>query len=251
MNTRKPENKNNRGKYWAAKTHRMVAISAMLFLLLLAVTGLVLNHADGFGLAGAYPPRMMQRVLYGAQAPPVDSAYVAGDRLFASAAGELFVDAVKFAETTQPIKGAVAVPGGIVLATGTELLFLTPRAELVERFTPELKATIDKLGMHGRDAVLSVGQEALVLDSGKMRLSEMLASPDQSIRWSEPAVVTSDQAQQLAAAAGSRLFSWERLLLDLHSGRILPGVGTVLADLAALCLVYLCMTGLLLWFRRR
>jgi hypothetical protein len=251
MNTPIPENKNNRGKYWAARTHRLVAISAMLFLLLLAVTGLVLNHADGLGLSSAYPPRMMQRVLYGADAPPVDSAYVAGDLLFASAAGTLYVDAVALAETGQPLRGAVAVRGGIVLATKTELLLATPRAELVERFTPELTATIDKLGVRGRDAVLSVGQSLFVLDTGQMRLTEAGKSRGESVLWSEPVVVPAARAQQIAAATSSRLFSWERLLLDLHSGRILPGVGTVLADLAALSLIYLCITGLLLWFRRR
>lgn len=251
MNTLIPENKNNRGRYWAAKTHRVVAINAMLFLLLLAVTGVILNHADGLGLSSTYPPGVMQRVLYGAKAPTVDSAYVAGDLLFASAAGELYVDAVKLAETGQPLKGAVAVRGGIVLATGTELLLATSGAELVERIAPELKASIDKLGVRGRDAVLLVGQSLLVLDTGQMRLTEVDDSADANILWSEPVVVTASQAQQIAAAAGSRLFSWERLLLDLHSGRILPGVGRLLADLAALCLVYLCITGLLLWFRRR
>ncbi len=43
----------------------------------------------------------------------------------------------------------------------------------------------------------------------------------------------------------------ERVLLDLHSGRIFGPVGVLVYDLLALALGFLSISGLLLWFRGR
>jgi len=72
-----------------------------------------------------------------------------------------------------------------------------------------------------------------------------------NISWSESIQLGNEQIDQISNATLSRVISWERILSDLHSGRILPGVGRYLFDLTALCLLYLCMSGVLLWFRRR
>ncbi|MBT5219105.1 MAG: hypothetical protein HOM16_06425, partial [Woeseia sp.] len=59
------------------------------------------------------------------------------------------------------------------------------------------------------------------------------------------------QVAKIAATSLGKTLSWERVLSDLHSGRILPTVGRYLADITAICLLYLCVTGIFLWFRRR
>ncbi len=45
--------------------------------------------------------------------------------------------------------------------------------------------------------------------------------------------------------------SLERLLLDLHSGRIFGSIGVLVYDLLALALGFLSISGLVLWFRSR
>jgi uncharacterized iron-regulated membrane protein len=42
----------------------------------------------------------------------------------------------------------------------------------------------------------------------------------------------------------------ERLLLDLHSGKILARVGPVLMDAVGVTLIVLSLLGLSMWFRR-
>jgi uncharacterized iron-regulated membrane protein len=59
------------------------------------------------------------------------------------------------------------------------------------------------------------------------------------------------QAEQIGIAALGQEIQWERVLLDLLSGRILPGVGRYLADITALALLYMCFSGIVLWTRRR
>lgn len=223
----------------------------MLFLLLLALTGIVLNHADDLGLSAAYPPAALQQALYGSEAPTVDAVYAAADILFASAAGTLYADGERMADIKGTLRGAVLVDDGILLATGEEILLATGRAELVERFSLELEYAVDRIGRNTQGVVLSAGPQFLVLDPEQMRLSGDVEPAPGGIDWSQPAEPGTAVTTQIESAELGRLFSWERVLLDVHSGRVLPVAGRLLADLAALCLIYLCVTGLLLWFRRR
>ena len=45
--------------------------------------------------------------------------------------------------------------------------------------------------------------------------------------------------------------TWERIVLDLHSGRIAGDIGVLIMDLAALFLGYLALSGAWLYWRRR
>ncbi|MFT5351416.1 MAG: hypothetical protein ACI9MF_002239 [Gammaproteobacteria bacterium] len=45
--------------------------------------------------------------------------------------------------------------------------------------------------------------------------------------------------------------SLERILLDLHSGRLLGNAGVFIVDLAALFFVFLALSGSWMWLRKR
>ncbi|HNP36644.1 MAG TPA: PepSY domain-containing protein [Woeseiaceae bacterium] len=240
-----------RGKHWARRTHRLVAVNALLFLLLLALSGLLLNHANSLGLTDRYPPGGWQEFLYGLEPPGIDAAFAAGGIVFASVNNVLYADGKKLADLSDELRGVVAGSDGIVIATASELLLATNEAQLVERFSPALSSEVDRIGGTGQAVVLLIGAQYFYFDVPAMRLGEPGQAVAGSVDWSTPATLSKEQQDQLVAAALGELFSWERVLIDFHSGRILPVVGRYLADLAALCLIYLCLTGLLLWFRRR
>jgi uncharacterized iron-regulated membrane protein len=84
-----------------------------------------------------------------------------------------------------------------------------------------------------------------------MSLTALDDPPAGGIRWSQPAMPSAAQAEQLGAAALGLAINWERVLLDLHSGRILPKAGRYIADITALALLYMCFSGIVLWTRRR
>ena len=88
-------------------------------------------------------------------------------------------------------------------------------------------------------------------DPLRMSLSAPISSTVDSIAWSLPTILSDEQAQQIGTAVLGQAFNWERVLLDLHSGRILPTVGRYIADITALCLLYMCFSGFVLWTRRR
>jgi hypothetical protein len=47
-----------------------------------------------------------------------------------------------------------------------------------------------------------------------------------------------------------KTISWQRLLLDLHSGRWFGAYGVWLVDLAAVILLFLALSGCWIWFSK-
>lgn len=245
MNTPKP-----RHRHWARRTHRVFGVSSLVFLVLIAVSGLLLNHADTLGLSRHAASPLVLR-MYGVDIPPVDAAFEAGDVLFATSSGMLFADGVELATNISELSGAVEFDGGLIVATRNEFFVTTKDARLIERFAPRSSAPFTKLGTVARRVVVQAGGKPFEFDAVHMSLAATTADIMNDTAWSQPVTPNHEQAQQIGIAGLSQSMNWERVLLDLHSGRILPTVGRYIADLTALCLLYLCISGLILWTRRR
>lgn len=226
----------------------MLGIASCVFLLLIAVTGLALNHADRLALSQRSAALPFVLAIYGVDAPPIDAAYAAAGSVIALAGGFVAVDENIVAET-RDLLGAVTVRDGILAVTADELLLFTPDGQLVERASPALPAGARRLGSDGDTAVIDAGAQQFHVDTATMTLKPATASP-RDPAWAQATVVADERAQQLGAAVLGRTLNWSRVLNDVHSGRVLPGAGPVIADLAALCLVYLAVSGLYLGLRR-
>ncbi|MGI9271951.1 MAG: PepSY domain-containing protein [Woeseiaceae bacterium] len=252
MNTPDVQNKTQvpRRRHWTRRSHRVLGVGSLLFLILIALSGLILNHADTLGLSRHAAGPMLLRI-YGIEAPPVDSAFEANDILFATSSGTLFADGVELAPNSADLRGAIEIDDGLVVATGNEFFVTTRDATLVERFAPEAPGSIMKLGTDGQNAVVLIQNQMFEFDSERMKLSATMISPSNAVIWSQSATPSEEQAEQIGVAGLAQSMNWERVLIDFHSGRILPTVGRYIADITALCLLYLCMSGIVLWTRRR
>lgn len=222
----------------------------MLFLVLIALSGLLLNHADRLGLSHtAAGPWLLK--LYGVELPPVHAAFTAGDVMFATSADTLYANGKPLAKSVNRLIGAVAVENAIVIATGNEFFITTTDAALIERFAPGALQPMRELGTDGRRVIVAFAEGYAEFDADQMNLGVAADIALDDVAWSRPTVPTAQQAQQIGVAALGQAINWERVLLDLHSGRILPGLGRYLADITALALLYMCFSGIVLWTRRR
>lgn len=240
-----------RRKHWARRTHRLFGISALAFLVVLAVTGVLLNHTDTLGLdtRSAASPLLLR--LYGMESVAIESAYRANGHTFAVASGKLYLNGTKLADGVNDLKGAVAMRGEIIVATAGELLLLTDGGDLIERVPAELETPVRRLGTGDENAFIETGDKIFAIDTTGMQLRATTSEPATTITWSSPAALDATESRSIAAAALGEALSVERVIVDLHSGRLLPVAGRYIADLAALSLLYLCVTGGILWFRRR
>ena len=233
-----------------ARWHRWAGVFAALFTLVLAGTGLLLQHAPALGL---------DRITVGSAAvarwldirAPAVTAYRAGDQWLLAAGDGLWLDRRRIAETDGPLTGAVTTDFGFALTSGGDALLFDRHGRLIDRLRPGsgLPAAAMRIVRTGDGTVVIGGRgRAWRVDADWLSFERH----DQPIaQWSTAAEAPAAMREHVRERELARSVTWERALLEVHSGRIGGTPGTFVMDTAAIALMVLAGTGLYLWWRRR
>lgn len=231
--------------------HRYVGVTAALFVMVLAVSGLMLNHTGRLGLDARFVQADWLLDWYGIGAPEHVVAWAAGKHWVSQWDGQLFLDTRALGSDAQALRGALDLGDMLVLATDSRLLLLTPAGERIEVLDSAhgVPANIAALGLSdaGR-VVVRAGGELYVGDAqlGTLRGPVSLPAP----RWSRSGTLPSAMHETLLARYRGNGLSLERVMLDVHSGRILGAWGVYVMDGAALLMLFLAGSGIWLWIMR-
>ncbi len=233
--------------------HRRLGVVAALLVVLLAVTGILLNHTDRLGLVHRPVTNALLLDWYGIRSPEVPPGWQANGHWFATLDGILFLDDRPVAEAKGTLRGVVALPAldAYLLAFDQDLLLLDRDGRVIEWMPPPAGLDGRILGLAGpRDGlpVLVTRSSAWIPDpelAGWRRLDDasgLVPLP--------PAMLPETLGLRIAQRARSRRISMERLLLDLHSGRLFGRHGPWVMDGAAVLLLLLALSGGFLWLRQ-
>lgn len=230
--------------------HRFAGLLAAVFVLLLATTGILLNHVEALGLdrhrAAAWTGLA---AWYGIEAPPTQGPYRAGAHELALLPPKLFVNGQRVAGDFERLHGVVDVDGLLIVASDQGLLLLDP----VDAATDSLDAPwrgspVQRLGRGADDAVvLQVGGQLFRSPTGLQDWQQ--AESAAGVRWSEALAAPANV--DYPALFLSDAVTWERIIADLHSGRLFGINGRVLMDVAAVAMIFLALSGFLLWRRQQ
>lgn len=231
--------------------HRYFGLTAALFVLILAITGLLLNHSSDLRLDKRHVQTAWLLDWYGISAPAVGASFAVNGR-WASEAGRYIYWNDRLLEGLQPpLRGAVAFQEGAIVATANALWWLKPEGEVVAKLGPldGLPSGIEAIALH--DGVIALhtahgdylGDRELLAWTPGAALTEM--------RWATPATPSTELRVRLARAQRGEGLTLERVLLDLHSGRLFGRYGPYVMDGAALLMVLLAITGVWHWAQRK
>jgi hypothetical protein len=110
---------------------------------------------------------------------------------------------------------------------------------------------VDSIGSDTNGAVVvKSGSRTWVADSDLLNWVERHGSLA-AIQWSSPIGEPASVRQAIVRHYNGGGLSLERLLLDIHSGRIFGRFGVLIYDLLALVLGFSAVSGLVLWWRTR
>lgn len=242
MNQRKPT------RQWR-RWHRWLGLAVALPVLVLSVTGVLLNHIDSFGWSSRPLPPLLAR-WYGAPVPDAVSAISLQGRWYAQANDSLFIDGEKNLYCQAPLRGVVQENGWTVVGCADELLLLDTQGQQVERMGPAYGVpAFSGMGRNDRGLVLKTEQGLLQYNVDQLA---SVALPDDAA-WiaSRQQPLPDTMKQRIVAQSVPPSLNWQRLLLDLHAGRLFGLAGQLVMDLAALVLVILALTGTVIWSRSR
>jgi hypothetical protein len=229
------------------RRHRWLGKSIVVFIVFLAVSGVVLNHGDALRLDSRYVSWPWLLDAYGLDVPAPAASFAAGERRATLLGERLFLDAREADVSIEALTGMVAIGPLVVIGDQRRVHVFLETGELVETIDlrADLPATVGRLGLAEERVVIDSDGEFWRADA-EVAFFEEWALNGNDVEWSQESAPGADELAALAKAWRGRGVTVERVLLDLHSGRIFGLVGKLVLDLIAVILIVLSVSGLLL-----
>lgn len=232
--------------------HRRLGVLAAVFVLALAATGIALNHSSLLGLDSRFVESPWLTQLYGDDSSDLGAFALGQQWVFRAADGRVYLDAREVAPCSGALVGAVAAQDVLLAACAEELLMITPAGELLESVSAStgLPTPLQGIGIIDSHVALQADGVWWLADLERMDFSQRVRWGGSAVGQLVPDTLPADIRAQIPAPA--HWLSWERVLLDLHSGRLFGRAGVWIVDAVGVLLITLASSGTLMWwFHRR
>lgn len=237
-------------KFTAFLWHRRVGLLALLLVIILAITGIMLNHTERFKMDETYINNSWLLSWYGIEPEDEPVSYRVGQHIISSWHNQLFFDDNAISELEQNIHGAIGGEQFIVIALDDEIILLSYEGEFIERISTSISfSNIRRLGLKYERPVIETSEPLYYIADEHILDWDVITN--EGIEWTQRYTLNDAEYEQLLIAYRGNGLKLERVILDLHSGRILGNYGVYLMDAAAIALLWLSLSGLWVWSSRR
>ena len=229
--------------------HRYVGLTAAVFVLLLAATGILLNHTETLRLADRTAQSAWLLDWYGIHAPQEVAAFRAGGHWISRWGQRLYLDERGVDAPDRPLVGAIRFEDFLVVALHGRVLLLTAEGETVEVLgdTEGVPTGLRRIGRAG-DRLVAEGAHGTY--TAEADLIGWAPGAPAHVEWATPAPLPAALHTELSQRYRGTGLPLERVVLDLHSGRFLGAGGVYLMDAAAVLMGFLAATGVWMWLRQ-
>ena len=240
----KPSQKRHRQrlKDW----HGYVGLGSVIFVMLVSITGLFLIHTDDLHLSDKFVESDLLLSLY--EIPtnlPTMSYDVAPHGYIVGVNHKIYLNDQWVAELDSGISGAAVVENVIVVTTTNEVLQITCDGVVVERTYAD--PPIEMLGILNDVPIFkSLLGEVTTFISNPHAIDDL-----NQVNWTVPVNPPNELIAEIIRRERHQMITAEKLILDLHSGRLFGNVGKLLFDAIAIALCVLAITGFSQWVRAK
>lgn len=229
--------------------HRYVGVLSAILVIILSVTGLFLNFTDQLELDAKHIANRWLLERYRIGQFEVTS-FQTEQHLVSHASNYVFLDGKYMLNSSKSLVGVIETDQHLVLATQASLLLLTPAGDLVDEISeltglPEAPLGIAK-DQQGHPVLRGIN----TYWKGSAELSAWQPLQGPHPKWVAPITTPGEIDSAVQAYVRSHEITLERMLLDLHSGRLLGSVGQNIMSLAAILFILLAISGTIIWLRK-
>lgn len=229
--------------------HRYLGLTAAVLVLVLSVTGIMLNHTERFKLDEYYITTNWLLDWYKIKLPNKINTYQASEQWMTQMGHVLYFNEQSLDEEIAQLHGAVGFNGMIVVAVDESILLFMPSGELIEKLDSfhGVPRNLTAIGItnHSLVAVKAHG-ELYVADEDLLTWVEV---DDSKIRvdWVKAVALPESMKSFFSRHYRQNILSREKVVLDLHSGRFFGSNGVLIMDAAAIILCFLAISGSSIW----
>lgn len=224
--------------------HARIGVLAALFFLFLALTGLALNHTQALSLAKYQVSMPWLMNWYGLKSQIPETGYLFPQGYLAARHGQVVMDGKPLA-IRDKVVGAAEVASVRYVATSQQLFLYQPDGQLVDKLQGDALPVKDITGLAVAANTIIVQGHQQSYASEDALVWKASAVTSESISLKPLPVEVKNQLQQQFAPA----LPLERILQDIHSGRIFGQYGPYLMDLTAVILMALSLSGVWIYLR--
>lgn len=226
--------------------HRTVGLLTAVLLCELAITGILLNHGHQLRLDSQFVANERLLDWYGIAAPSIDTAFVDATHWASQAGTTLYLDNRPLQGHYSTLTGLRYTSDWVALCTRDAVLLVTREGERIDTLPTPAPAVALARDTH---AALTILTEAGIYSTHDLLNWDLAGEPGER-EWQSPQSLPLDLEAEIVRHYRSHILSLERVLLDLHSGRLAGTTGVVIVDLAGILALFLAATGVGLWLTR-
>lgn len=238
-------------KQWLYRWHYRVGLLSALIIMVIASTGLLLNHNDGLGLSRRMIDHPWVLSSYGMQPQSEIISYHEKNHWVSWLGESVYIDA-KRAGGVPALQGTYANAEMIITAGKHVIDIYTAEGNKVEQLTTASlpPGEILKVGKGVQSQLLLNTTKGLYQFDEQIIHWKPLEASAEGVVWSSPAETPENISDQIFKEYRGEGLPLARIILDIHSGRIFGLSGKLLADITAIALLFLSITGVLNWIKR-
>lgn len=229
--------------------HRQLGLTVSLFVIILAVSGIMLNHTENLELDSTYVKSEILLKWYGIKKPLINS-YPVDKNWISHIEDHLYLNEQLIQQDITQVIGAIVTQDYIAVAGQNELILFTLNGEKIERLdaTTGIPKNITAIGLSKTKQLYLKTKKSIF--QANADITEWKKSKVKNIVWSKKASLPANLENTLNLLYRGTGLTNERVLLDLHSGRILGKIGPWIMDLSAILLLILSFTGVWMYTKR-
>lgn len=238
-------------KYHIRRWHYLLGLLAAIWFILLSISGFLLNHTSELKLKQRFITSDWILEYYGIKVSPVLNGFKLQDNLWLThSKSSLFLNDKDIENVSiQQLQGAILFQNQFIVILADKILFLlTLKGELVEKLT-YLPVDPQNIGIFDNQVILKTKESYFVTNETFSQWKPI--EKIEQMNLSTPEMLPNITKENINQNNKLGLLNIERILLDLHSGRIFGWWGVYVMDAIGLILLWLAGSGGWLWLKRQ
>jgi hypothetical protein len=232
------------------KWHKRIGIVSALFVIALTLTGIMLNHTEVLGMQDNYVQNQLLLNTYNIGPKQEPHGFQVNDHWVTKVGERVYFNQQDLTGSTTRLIGVVSIDDYFVIALDEYLLLVTSSGEIIERLTGSegVPSGMQAIGKSISGSVIIRGAHGdYYADFENTNWHE---EDEIEAVWSEANVIPDDIKKDLLERYRGTGLSLERVILDIHSGRIIGNWGVYLVDFMAILFFLLALSGTWMWFKQ-
>ena len=229
------------------KWHKKIGIYIAIFVIFLAISGIALNHTEKLKLNTTYVKLDWLLDLYHINPESEPIGYLSSNNWAIQVGERIYFNNKEIIDNARKLIGMTQIQDTYIIAYDGKLIILSNEGELIEFLggAEGVPAGMKTLGIDSQENIViesAHGYYQVNLDVLKWNEFDFLEA-----KWSTKSEITESLKNDILDQYRGTGLPIERVLLDLHSGRIFGNWGIYFIDLVAFLFIIISITGIWMW----